>query len=521
MRSWLILGIAAWSIGTVALGEDGASGDASVPAQGAERPAQPTNPPPGAGAEQEKNRPSGSPAALQEALERMTRQLQAVTAELEQQRKRSEIQQKQLEVLQQQTRLLAEQVRQPARETAAVEQLQTRTAALTSRAQQAAVRDQELAKATDELREKIDAEIRSGPRLPAPLKELFLPSYTNETPLSVYFLQSSRYLDFVRRRGPGQLEFEEFSPFWLLQINKRFLLEAETVMTPGGFELGQGQMDMIVNDWLTGVVGHFLAPIGFFNERLHPQWINKLPDFPVMMQQAQLSDLSINGFQFRGAKYLGPSSVKPEYSLFIANGLGLPEKTNLTSLANLDNIKETSKGLNDAMAYGGRLGLWLPRWRLNGGLSGYLNRPFTPDGGININLWAFDANYHRGNWDFRLEYASMIEQTRPFIGTNIGRRGLYAQIAYRNYNARNKHLSRLEGVFRYSFANFSGINPRQLDLAAFDSPLSVPVNRNQYTLGINYYFYPSIILKIAYEINQEQGINLKDNVFMTQMAFGF
>jgi hypothetical protein len=91
----------------------------------------------------------------------------------------------------------------------------------------------------------------------------------------------------------------------------------------------------------------------------------------------------------------------------------------------------------------------------------------------------------------------------------------------RDYNNRHRFLSRLEGVFRYSFANFSGINPHALDLSAFDSPLSVPVNRNQYTLGINYYFYPSIILKIAYEFNHEQGINLKYNVFMAQMAFGF
>ena len=49
---------------------------------------------------------------------------------------------------------------------------------------QAARRDQELAKATDNLRESIDSEIRNGPRLPAALKEMFLSSYTNETPVS-------------------------------------------------------------------------------------------------------------------------------------------------------------------------------------------------------------------------------------------------------------------------------------------------------------------------------------------------
>jgi hypothetical protein len=506
----------------VVLGQDGGSGDASVPTQVVGKVTQPDDPLPGAGSQQaKKDRQSEQPASLQETLQGLTHQLQAVKDELEQQRRRAEIQHKQIELLEQQTRLLAEQVRQPVRESAAVEQLRARTAALTSRAEQAAARDQELAKATDELRDKIDAESRWGPRLPAQLKELFLPSNTNETPLSVYFLQASRYNDFTSRRGAGVLEFEEFSPFWLLQINKRFLLEAETVFTQGGFELGQGQMDMIINDWLSAVVGHFISPLGFFNERLHPQWINKLPDFPLMMQQSTLSDFANNGFQFRGAKYLCALGVKPEYALFIANGLGLPDKTDLTTLANLDAIKETTGSLNSAMAYGGRLGLWVPRWGLNGGLSGYLNRPYTHDAGIDINLWVFDANYHRGNWDFRLEYASMLEQTRPFIGTNIGRRGLYAQIAYRNYNARNEYLSRLEGVFRYSFANFSGISLKHLDVSAFDSPLSVPVNRNQYTIGINYYFYPSIILKIAYEINQEQGIDLKDNLFMSQIAFGF
>jgi hypothetical protein len=504
-----------------ALGGDGATEDASSRAPGVIERAQPSNPPQVAGAQQGRIGESAPPGSVQEALERTARELKAVKEELERQRKQAEIQQKQIETLERVARLLAEQVKKPAGPTAQVEKLQSQTSVLTSRAQQAAVRDQELAKATDELREKLDAEIRSGPRLPAPLKELFLSSYTNETPLSIYFLQASRWTDFTSRRGAGQLEFEEFSPFWLLQINKRFLLEAETVFTPGGVELAQGQIDTIINNWLTVVTGHFLTPIGFFNERLHPQWMNKLPDFPLMMRQTTLADSSINGIQLRGAKYLGPWAVKPEYSLFIANGLGLPDQTNLTGLANIDNIKETTKGVNDAMAYGGRLGLWIPNCGLNGGLSGFLNRPYTPDGGININLWAFDANYHRGNWDFRLEYASMLEETKAFIGTNIGRRGLYTQIAYRNYNARHEFLSRLEGVFRYSFANFSGINPRQLDLAAFDSPVSVPVNRNQYTIGMNYYFYPSIILKFAYEINQEQGINLRDNVFFTQFALGF
>ena len=49
----------------------------------------------------------------------------------------------------------------------------------------------------------------------------------------------------------------------------------------------------------------------------------------------------------------------------------------------------------------------------------------------------------------------------------------------------------------------------------------MPVNRNQYTLGLNYYFYPSRILKFAYEINSEIHRSLRDNVFMMQFATNF
>jgi hypothetical protein len=77
-------------------------------------------------------------------------------------------------------------------------------------------------------------------------------------------------------------------------------------------------------------------------------------------------------------------------------------------------------------------------------------------------------------------------------------------------------------VFRYSRARFSGFDPTALDLTAFDSPVDVPVDRDQYTFGINYYFYPSLVLHLAYEINHERNdIHLKDDVFLAQLAWGF
>ena len=47
------------------------------------------------------------------------------------------------------------------------------------------------------------------------------------------------------------------------------------------------------------------------------------------------------------------------------------------------------------------------------------------------------------------------------------------------------------------------------------------MTRDQYTFGLNYYFYPSMVVKLAYEINREHGIDLHDNVFLVQGAFAY
>jgi hypothetical protein len=101
-------------------------------------------------------------------------------------KKRLELFQKQLEIQQKEIELLKEQVRQRPLAGPPVEKLQTQVATLEARATQAARRDQELAQGIDNLTEHVDAEERNGPRLPATLKERFLPSQTNETPRSIY-----------------------------------------------------------------------------------------------------------------------------------------------------------------------------------------------------------------------------------------------------------------------------------------------------------------------------------------------
>jgi hypothetical protein len=136
-------------------------------------------------------------------------------------------------------------------------------------------------------------------------------------------------------------------------------------------------------------------------------------------------------------------------------------------------------------------------------------------------IWQPYFNYHRGNWDVRFEYGNNYEQLRDFIGNNLRREGLYAQVAYRNYRSLHQHIQRLEYVFRFSDAFFHGFDQSRLNLSPFSPLMDAPIDRNQYTFGINYYLYASSILKFAYEINKELHMNLHDNVFMMQFATNF
>jgi hypothetical protein len=172
-------------------------------------------------------------------------------------------------------------------------------------------------------------------------------------------------------------------------------------------------------------------------------------------------------------------------------------------------------------AIGGRLGLWWPEVGIATGISGLYNPDYIAGSHNAIHVLAVDFNYHKGNWDFRAEGGMLNQQTDPFLSDNITREGLSAQIAYRPRNAPNRYLQNLELVYRYSYVCFKGIDPTTLDLTTFSTPTDVPVRRQQNEVGLNYYFYPRMILKGAYQINDEPGFHLHDNQFLCELAWGF
>jgi len=514
----------------LACADDGPFLGSALQAQDAQTPKPAAATPKIGAAPQEKTQPARSLETLLEALERQTREINALkeqyAREMQQQQRRAELQQKQIDILQKTAGLLTEQIRTqggqaPTQE--AIEKLEAKTELLESRAQQAARRDMELANRDDDLIEQLDADRRNGPQLPAALKGLFVPTPSNVTPLTIVNTLATRYDLFPRQRGAGVFEFQEFTPFFLVQLNKRVLLSGELIFSPSGVALGQAQADIFINDWLTMTLGYFLAPTGFWNERLDPEWINKLPDEPLVLRQVIPDGLILSGLQFRGAKYLFGSPVKMEYSVFATNAMGVPGMGKAADWADLGGVIGSTAGINNGMAYGGRFGFWLPACGINFGVSEIANAPYSHADGAITSIWQPYFNYHRGNWDFRFEYGQNYERTRSFIGNSIERNGFYAQLAYRDYQSIHKQLQRLEYVFRFSDARFRGINQAAVasNVSSFPQPMDAPVDRNQYTIGLNYYLYPSTVFKIAYEINQELHRDLKDNVLFLQFATNF
>jgi hypothetical protein len=441
--------------------------------------------------------------------------------------------QKQIEVLQKMVKLLADRAEKPGA-----------VATLEARSVQAAHRDQELASAVDDLREQADADRRSGPELPWTLKQLFDPSDNNETPLSIYGALAVGYSRIngnaaTAANGAGRpatnggFYFGEFSPDFFLKLNDWIFLQAEiSAGSDGSVNLGAfAEADFFLTDWLTIDAGRMVAPIGWYNLRSNNPWVTKLPtdapgSQPLLWQQV-LPLTSLLGVQAQGSFYLGCSPVKLEYNAYVSNGLnvtpaaksGFPD---VNEVANLENMTNTLSSITNDKIFGGRIGLWWPECGLAGGISGLTNGDYVAGNfEDSISLWAVDVHYHKGNWSALAEYGNTYQHAADFIASNVRRRGVNLEVAYRPLDCCNRYLRNVEFIYRFGYVDFRGIDPKALDLTTFATPIDVPVRRTQHEFGIDYWFSPRLALKTAYQFNDEPGFHLHDNQFITELAWGW
>ena len=166
-------------------------------------------------------------------------------------------------------------------------------------------------------------------------------------------------------------------------------------------------------------------------------------------------------------------------------------------------MSDAFNDVNDDKAFGGRLGLSVPAAGVIAGVSGLANGAYDRAGQYDLNVLDVDVSWRHGNWDVQFEFAR-VNQEAP--AGPIRRRGCYAQVAYRPYDACHPILQQLEGVAAVRLRPVRRHRPGGGRAGLRRRGSGSPIDRNRYTVGLNYYPYPSLIVKVAYEINDEVAV---------------
>lgn len=313
-----------------------------------------------------------------------------------------------------------------------------------------------------------------------------------------------------------------FNPIFVWKLNDRLLFEGELEF---GFEgedtttsLEYADLSYIVNDYLTVGAGKFLLPFGIFNQRLHPAWINKLPDRPLPFADGGIApEFDIGAFA-RGGAPLGSTMIN--YQAYVVNGPTL--NTDDPDVAGQLGF-ENNSDVNDNKAVGGRIG-WLPIPEVELGYS-FQYGEVSPSGFDNTSalLQAVDASYVQeidpilGRLDLRAEWvwSNVDDATYDPTGSlgfgptrfSNNRNGGYLQAAYRPTKVMNHFIQNTEFIVRYDMLNVPDEAPGSFD-------------EQRLTFGLDYWLTPSVVLKAAYEVDNRKHED-DQNAFLLQLGFGF
>lgn len=313
----------------------------------------------------------------------------------------------------------------------------------------------------------------------------------------------------------------KFNPAFHFQYKDWLLFESELEMTVDDegeteLELEYSQLDFLLHDSVTLVVGKFLSPVGQFQERLHPSWINKLPNAPAGFGHDGAQPEGDVGVQLRGGIPLGRTLLT--YVIMAGNGPRLGHEGGVA-------FEGFGGDDNGNKSLGGRIG-FLPLPYLEIGAS-YLTAKVDGEEGLgaveptraDVDLWGIDAAYTRGSWDVRAEYlnvardglfsASEEEAIVSFL-PKFRLKAWYAQIAYRLPKIGNaSFLQNFEPVFRYGEFSIDGSEELEEEAA-----------ENRFNFGLNYWLAPSAVIKGSVERRNFKGPE-HDTRFEFQFSYGF
>jgi len=316
-----------------------------------------------------------------------------------------------------------------------------------------------------------------------------------------------------------------FSPIFHFQYGKLILFEAEPELAieedqETELELEYAQINLLLHDSFVLGAGKYLSPVGQFQERLHPAWINKLPDAPAgYSHHGGIQPASDIGVQARGGIPLG--NMTATYAVAVGNGPQINDEGFVMEGFGQDD--------NSNKAVSGRIG-FLPLPYLEVGGSFMFARAEGWEGpniasgsvsGADFRLWGVDAAFTRGPWDVRFEYlngkldshlgtADEADTATSLIPKTTWE-AWYVQAAYQLSGLTDIRILRnFEPVVRYGEYTGDGAD-RFLEM-----------REHRFNIGLNYLFAPSIIAKGSVEWRDMKAPGVDDETrFILQLAYGF
>lgn len=346
-----------------------------------------------------------------------------------------------------------------------------------------------------------------------------------------------------KNSGSGSSFFSfSFNPALYFQYKDLLLFEGELeieVAEDGTTEtaLEYGQIDLLLHDNVTLVVGKFLSPVGQYQERLHPAWINRLPTAPPGFGHDGVQPGSEVGVQVRGVIPFGGSRLT--YALAAGNGPRLMEGEAALAQEGFGGDDNGNKAISGRIGFFPVPYLEVGASFLTGKVRGVAveeleeevfsaeaaveDAPMLKGPNTRLKIWGLDAAYTRGPWDVRFEYLRGTRNAYEFAPEIDGHpidvptmklRAWYAQAAYRlSEVTQHRLLQNLEPVVRYGEYKIRGIDE-----------LAEENNEKRWNAGLNYWFAPAIVLHGTIEhrrFTARMAGDRKDTRMVFQLGYGF
>jgi hypothetical protein len=313
----------------------------------------------------------------------------------------------------------------------------------------------------------------------------------------------------------------DFAPIFLFRASDNVLFEAgfdirlhnntdasgnRAAGSSTSVDMSFGQLDYLLNDYVTVVAGDMVLPLGTYSERA-AGWLNKIPDDPFARGVLPGSGV---GAQLRGALPVGEAGQMLTYSIYGVNGPSSSSATGTANAADLDlggNVGDTPNW-HAHPSGGGRIG-WFYPWKahcdLELGLSGQTGE-WSDSGNRTWSAGVLDGAIHISPYfEVKGEFIDTAVQTDD-VGT-INPRGWWVQAGYKlaGLNLDVPYLSNLELVSRYDTAN---------------DAQGTKIDRT--TVGYVYYISNTLLFEGDYEFVHSSGPNaIPPNSFVFQLSYGF